>query len=299
MRTKKRAIGYSYFYPDDNKEQMRKEIKRGLDPVYKHFDKIYAVDGRYINYEHKQNKSNDYAQKVLSEYPNVVLDWQPPMMQTFKRDRYLELAGEDKMDWLIVWDTDDILHPDPKYQQWSLLFKNMEQYAKKYPDYKIFKMKSWIPSSKIWKKAYNANQSNTWIPYIRIHKDPGMQRYALYCHYWWCPRDASDEDLIMQKRGMFISDHTIEGVRITTDSALRGYKQLKTRNRWAWNNICEEQRRLYLMTQQVRYQNDWTNVPNWMRLDVDGYWRYDRKGRPTTKICNEDGTLVKGIVRYN
>ena len=297
MPTKiKRAIGYSYFYPNDNYEQIRAEIKRGLDPIYKYFDKIYAVDGRYINYEHPQNYSNDYANKVLSEYPNVVFDKVSPRMQTLKRDRYLEMAGEDKMDWLIVWDTDDIVHPD--YQNWNALFRNMQRYSKKFPDYKIFKMKSWIPSSKVWKKAYNSVHSNLWVPYIRIHKNPGEQRYALWCHYWWCPRNVTDEDLIRRKGPLYISDHTIEGVRITTDSLLRGAKQLKTRNRWAWNNICEEQRRLYITQQNINFENS-PKMPEWIPNEFDGYWRYDRQGRPRTKICHEDGTPVKGIVRYN
>ena len=49
-RVKNIAIGYSYFYPYDNKEQIRAEIKRGLDPLYKHFKTIYAIDDCHCNW---------------------------------------------------------------------------------------------------------------------------------------------------------------------------------------------------------------------------------------------------------
>ena len=153
-------------------------------------------------------------------------------------------------------------------------------------------MKSWIPDDKQWRKAYNcANASNSWVPYIRIHKDPGTMRYCLFCHYWWAPKDATDEDLILQKRGMFVADQTIDGVRITTNSFLRGEKQLDTRDNWAWNNIQEEQRRLYILQNAILYTG---KSPEWMPNKFDGYWRYDQQGRPISRICNEDGTLVKG-----
>ena len=285
------SIGYSFFYPDENYEQIRAEIKRGLDPIYKHVDVIHAVDGRYINYEHPKDYSTSYAYEVLQEYPNVVIDKVKPSFQTEKRQRCLDMAGEDNMDYMIVWDTDDILYPTPECQRWDFFYKSLKRYSKRYPEYRLFKMKAWIPSSKIWRKAYNAVGDNQWNPYIRIHKDPGTMRYCLWCHYWWAPKDASDEDLVLQKRGMFISDHTIDGVRITTNSLLRGEKQLDTRDNWAWNNDCEEKRRIYIFQNKLMYCED-KNRPDWMTTDFDGYWRYDKDGRPISKICEEDGTLV-------
>jgi len=284
------SIGFSYF-------NNVKEIPRALDPIYKHFDKIYAIDGRYINYEDPlgRNYSEDGSTELLKKYPNVVLEECKPMFQTDKRQRYLDLAGEDKMDFLIVWDSDDVIHPNPKYQNWNLFFKNIKRYSKKFPDYYIFKMKTWIPAG--WRNAYNVLTSNAWAPYIRIHKNPGGQRYCLYCHYYWCPRDASDEDLIMQRRGMYISDHTIEGVRMTTDSVLRGEQQLDARDGWAWNNIYEEKRRQYIL-QSSLIAMDKKTEPDWIGTKLDGYYRYDKEGRPTTKICEENGTPVKGLVPY-
>ena len=286
----KTAIGYSYFFPYDDYDRVREEIKRGLDPIYKQFDVIYAIDGRYINYEHERDYSLSYVQEILSEYPNVVLKKVKPMFQTEKRQCYLDMAGDDNIDWLIVWDSDDLVHPSKEYQDWPRFWNNLKRYAKRYPDYQLFKMKSWIPTVKEWRRAYNHLRGNSWVPYIRIHRNPGQQRYCLFCHWYWCPKDATDQDLILQKRGMFVSDHTIDGVRFTTNSFLRGDAQLDTRDNWAWNNIHEENRRLYILQSRMMYAD---NKPDWMPTEFDGYWRYDKQGRPTTKICEEDGSAPR------
>ena len=97
----------------------------------------------------------------------------------------------------------------------------------------------------------------------------------------------------MQRRGLFIADQTIDGVRITTNSFLRKDKQLDIRDNWAWNNIQEEQRRLYIMQNALMYT---ANSPNWIPKEFDGYWRYDKDGRPISKICNEDGSPPESIV---
>ena len=256
--------------------------------------KIYGIHGRFINYEAGHDYSIDNSEEAMLKYPNAVVHRYKPAFQTEMRQHYLDLAGEDKMDYLIVMDTDDILYPSPECQNWAQFYKNLKRYAKRFPDYRLFKMKSFIPDDRTWRKAYNAfNASNSWVPYIRIHKDPGTMRYCLYCHYWWAPKDASDEDLIMQRRGMFIADQTIDGVRITTNSFLRKDKQLDIRDNWAWNNIQEEQRRLYIMQNALMYT---ANSPNWIPKEFDGYWRYDKDGRPISKICNEDGSPPESIV---
>jgi len=287
------ALGYSYF-------NCVEEIERGLDPIYKQFDKIYCIDGRYINFEDKLGRdySEDGSTELLHKYPNTVFDKVKPSFQTDKRQRYLDLAGEDKMDYLVVWDSDDIIHPNPRYQNWKKFWKQLKMYSERFPDYRLFKMKCWIPSVKEWRRAYNVVDENIWNPYIRIHKDPGNMRYCLYCHYWWCPKDATDEDIILQKKGMYIADQTIDGVRFTTNSALRGEAKLFIRDRWAWNNDCEEKRRSYVKSMSLKYWDD-KDKPEWMNTELDGYWRYDDVGRPTTLICHEDGTVPKKTVYYN
>jgi len=268
------GIGFSYF-------DSEKEIPRALDPVYKHVYKIYAIDGRYINYETDHDLSIDGSTELLKKrYPNVVVDEMPGYFQTKKRQRYFDLAAEDHCDYVIVWDSDDIIYPDPKYQDWDKFYKNIEKYSKKFPNYRIFQMYAWIPSVKKWRKAFNDARTNSWKPYIRIHKNPEDMRYAMDCHWYFAPRKATDEQLIKQTYHLWKADHTIDGVRITTDSALRGEQQLKTRDGWAWNTICEEHRRSYLKTMDFYYGKK--------RPPENGYWRYDKAGRMMSKICDED-----------
>jgi len=284
----KTAIGYSYFI--QNEKQVG-EIPRGLDPIVKQFDYVIAVDGRYINYGGPKwpNYSIPEADKALQKYPNLVMEKCKPMFQPYKRQRYFDIAGELGVDWLMVWDTDDIIYPDPKYQNWKRFWKNLKKYAELFPDYHIFKMKSWIPSEKEWRRAYNAVRAMTWNPYIRLHRNPGQQRYALDCHWYFAPKDATDEDLILQKRGMYIADQTIDGVRFTTNSYLRGEVQLNTRDTWAWNNDCEEKRRQFFKSTRLLHV-DGQEKFTWLPDDISGYYRYDDNGRPISKICEEDGS---------
>ena len=274
-----------------------KEIPRSLDPIYKQFDKIYGIHGRFINYEVDHDYSIDNSVKAFLKYPNAEVHRYKPTFQPYMRQHYLDLAGEDKMDYLIVWDTDDIIYPSPECQNWILFWKNLKRYSKRYKEYRIFKMKTWIPSKSTWRRAYNAVRGNSWHTYIRIHKDPGTMRYCMDSHFLWCPKDASDEDIILQNRGLFVADHTIDGVRFTTNSFLRKEKDLDIRDRWAWNNDCEEKRRQYIKSSRLRYLED-INKPDWMDLELRGFWRYDDTGRPRTQICDEQGIVPKETVYY-
>jgi len=270
-----------------------KEIPRGLDPIYKQFDKMYGIHGRFINFEVDHDYSIDNSEKAFLKYPNAEVHRYKPTFQPYMRQHYLDLAGEDKIDWLIVWDTDDIIYPSPEHQNWPLFWKNLKRYAKRFPDYQIFKMKSWIPSGKVWRRAYNAVRENSWRPYVRIHRNPGLQRYCMDCHWYWCPKDATDEDIILQKVGIFSSDHTIDGVRITTNSFLRTPKQLDIRDRWAFNNDCEEQRRQFFKSTALMYVQDMEKY-TWLPKDIEGFYRYDDNGRPISLICKEDGSPPDG-----
>jgi len=261
------AIGLSFF-------DKVKEIPRAMDPVYKHVDYVIGIDGRYKNYETDHDYSIDGSYELVRDrYPNSVVE-KFLGSQVQKRQRYLDIAGELKCDYLIVWDSDDFVHPE--YQDWDFFYDNLERYSKHYKDYQIFQMKAWIPEG--WRNAHNAVEFNAWRDYVRIHKDPGNQRYALECHFWWCAKDTTNEDLIMQRKGMWKADHTIEGVRITTDSKLRDNKTLDTRDGWAWNNDCEEKRRLYIIENNINYKQG--------KLEFNGFWRYDKVGRPVSKICD-------------
>jgi len=254
----KTALGLSYL-------DSEAEITR-IAPLFKHFDYVVGVDGRYDGYDVDHDFSIDNSTDLLRKYPNVVLDkyagW-----QNLKRQRYLDIAGELKCDFLIVVDTDEYLHPD--YIDFPLFWRNLEKYSRKYPDYRLFKMKLFIP--KQWRKAHNKCWSNRFKNLVRIHKDPGSMRYCAECHWMWCPKDRTDAQIVVEQGEIFQSKYVIDGVRLMTDSQLRDEAKLDTRDKWAWWQMHEERRRQY---------NVWAQYNRIKHPSQTQRWNYDKEGKP-------------------
>ena len=267
------GVGLSFF-------DSANEIPRLLDPIYKHVYKIYAINGRYSNFISDHDYSIDDSVKILKTYPNVVID-DFMAYQPVKRTRYLHLAGEDKCDFLMVMDADEYIHKD--YQDWDKFYKSLEKASKRHEQYQIFKMLAFMNPA--WTKAHNAVRHKRWRKYVRLHRNPGEQRYCLDTHYWFSPAIATDEDLIKGTYPMWQAKHVIDGIRIDMDSLKRTPKFMEGRNNWAWNTICEEHRRVYFKSCDFHYGHK--------HPPTDGFWSYDRLGRPLKKIAEEDGTIVK------
>lgn len=259
----KKAAGVSFF-------DAVAEIPRLLDPIYKQFDYIIGVDGRYSNFAADHDFSQDGSYEVFQSYPNAVMD-KCCAFQPYKRQRYLDIAGKLGCDYLVVLDTDEYVHPD--YQDWSLFWKNLEKASQR--GHKLFKVKMWIPPE--WKKAHNIARTNTWKPYIRIHKDPGSMRYCTDYHYYWCDKDTTDEQVL--KGGLVYQafKNSIDGVRFTLDSLLRSPERLKANDEWAFRNIHDERRREYY--QRCDWQYDMNHEP----LNENELWNYDKKGKIVSK----------------
>jgi hypothetical protein len=256
----KKALGLSFF-------DSINEITRLLDPIWKEFDYIIAVDGRYSNYEADHDFSNDGSYELIEQrYPNAIMD-RCCAFQPYKRQRYLDIAGKLNCDYLVVLDTDEYIHPD--FQDWPLFWKNLEKAAQS--GHKVFKVKMWIPPE--WKKARNIARTNTWKSYIRIHKDPGSQRYCTDYHYYWCDKDTTDEEII--KGGLVYQAffRAIDGVRFTCDSLLRTPEQLQTREEFAFRNIHDERRREYY--QRCDWQYNMKHDP----LNENELFHYGKKGK--------------------
>ena len=135
-----------------------------------------------------------------------------------------------------------------------------------------------------WTKAWNKVRHKTWKRYMRLHRNPAEQRYCLDCHYWFSPAVATDEDLIKGKYPMWSAKYVVDGIRLDMDSKQRTPIFLEGRDNWAWNTICEEQRRLYFKNCDYHY--------GIKHPDLDGFWSYDRVGKPIKKIAEENGKLV-------
>jgi hypothetical protein len=203
--------------------------------------------------------------------------------QPIKRTRYFELAGEDKCDFLMVMDADEYIHSD--YQDWNLFYKNLDYLANKHKDYQLFKMYAFLNPA--WTKAWNKVRHNTWKKYVRLHRNPGEMRYCLD-HFHWCHRDATDKDIITGKKDIWNTRYAVDGIRFNMDSKGRRPIFLEGRDNWAWNTICEEQRRTYFASCDYYYGQS--------HPELNGFYEYDKQGRPVRKIADEDGTLVPEVV---
>lgn len=247
----KTAIGYSYLNGE-------KEHPRALDPWYPHVDHIIALDGRYktplppnLRAKYKDSYSTDNSEHLLkTRYGDKVVYEKLHDTQMKKRQRYLDIAGELKVDYLIVWDTDDYVHPD--YQmEWGFFERQLERELK-YPENRLYYMWAWIPDETLWPKQHNEIESNIWRQYTRIHKNPGTMRYSL-THWTFADKTAKDIDANLWRwknrdKSQFEdnpymihpSTNTIDGIRIATDRTLRAASELEFGNSWTFQQIHYE-----------------------------------------------------------
>lgn len=231
------------------------EIPRALDPWYPKVDHIIAVDGRYktpltptMHKNRSPNYSTDNSYEVLEKrYGDKLVYDKLFDTQIAKRNKCFEIAAELGCDIVITWDTDDIIHPNPDYQDWNKFFKQITVMLEHFPEEYTFKMWAWIPSTKDWSPQHNAVPPNTWIKYDRIHKEPENLKY-INSHYTWTTKDITNKEINEWKwahpeasyidNPYFKQGNTIiDGIRITTDRKFRTPDQLTYGDNWAWQNM--------------------------------------------------------------
>jgi hypothetical protein len=246
------GLAYSYY-------NAAKETARALDFWYDHVDHIIAVDGRYktpLSPEMKKHPmpdfSTDHTYHVLkSRYDDKLTHKKFFGTQMEKRQLTFEMADLLGCDILITWDSDDYIHP--KYQNWNKFMIQLKAALKYWDDNLVFQMWAWIPSESLWPKQHNAVPSNHWMKYIRVHKNPGKQRYVLN-HFTFTKKNITDEQIndwdykhpnepglqALDNPYLLTPSIVLDGIRITTDRTLRTSAQLAYGDGWAWQNLHEE-----------------------------------------------------------
>ena len=114
--------------------------------------------------------------------------------QKDKRQRYLNYAADEEFDVVIVFDSDDIIHPE--HTDWNRFYK-LISLAHDFTEGEagILDMWCWIPSEEDWPRQYNVMESNTWNRYHRIHLNPGKQKYLLN-HYTMAENHVQEIDVL-------------------------------------------------------------------------------------------------------
>lgn len=237
----------------------KQEIARCLDPWMGHIDTAILGDGKFDNYPGESDYSQDgwleYAEKRYQDKCELVT-YKYAGPQSEKRQKYLDIAGELKCDFLITVDTEEFIDPD--YRDWKLFYKQLYHLSEGTDD-RIFYQWIWIPDERLWPKQGNNFPSCTWLHSMKIHKDPGTMRYALGGHFGWCDKWVTDDEIIkwdMENQGKAVNEqtqnpyiytakNTIDGVRVNMDRTLRSPEQIRLSHEWALKNAEEEKAQIY------------------------------------------------------
>lgn len=233
--------------------ESKREIARCLDGWVGHIDTMILGDGKFDFYDAPNDYSEDgwleFAEKRYGDKCEVVT-YKYAGKQSEKRQKYLDIAGELKCDFLITVDTEEYIHPD--YQDWDSFYRRLYHFSEATED-RLFYQWIWIPSQKLWPRQGNNFPSNTWRRSMKIHKDPGTMRYCMGNHFAWCAKNVSDNKLIKWQLNnpernkiqgnpyLYQAQTVIDGVRVTMDRTLRTKEQNKKSTHWGFQNMHEEQ----------------------------------------------------------
>jgi hypothetical protein len=130
------------------------EIARCMDGFIGHVDTMILGDGKYDFYPGKSDYSEDgwldFAEKRYKDKVEFI-PYQYAGRQFIKRQKYLDIAGKTKCDFLIAIDTDDYIMPE--FANWDEFYKNLFLLSDITTDRIFFKW-VWIPSYGHYKVMY-------------------------------------------------------------------------------------------------------------------------------------------------
>lgn len=300
------AVGFSYL-------NAKQEIPPSLDPWYTRpeIQHIIAVNGRYrtplppsIRAKHQSHFSTDGSEHLLkTRYADKIIHENMYATQMEKRQRIFEIAGELNVDYLIVIDSDEYIHPD--YQDFDLFFKQLEAVDKYWPNERIMQMQMFIPDETIWPRQLNVVLTNAWRPYYRIHKNPSSMRYV-FTHYTWADKNITDQQInewtwnpananfmdIFENPNYIHARITMDGIRLTTSRKNRAQTEMDFGESWTFQEInWENFKRMEARAKTLNFHPMGEDVPM-ERL----YFRNagELKGEMIGQIAllNEDGTEI-------
>lgn len=109
------GVGINYF---DDTEGLIKILTN--DTVYDYITKFYVIDGIYAGRKDKQESDPKYLKDLQNIYSKIHIVDMNNKTQIEKRNKYWELAKKDKMDYMIVCDSDEYIDINPNVFDSSL-----------------------------------------------------------------------------------------------------------------------------------------------------------------------------------
>ena len=253
------------------------EIIRSLKPWVPIVDHIIAIDGLFkqpysprmidnaLNNEVLRTVVSTDKSKETLEYLCGDKLWYEAVYasQNDKRQLAMDVAGKLGVDVLIVWDSDEYIHPD--YRDFDKFFKSIARVVMNNAGLEdMYWMNAWIPDADKWPKQYNNVPDNTWRRYTRIHHLPQNHRY-IFNHYTFTGKDTKDDDIIrfyltngteVENPYLKYPHLTCDGVRIGMDRDLRDSVKNDYGMGWTWQLLHEEKYRTYLKEMKILGHED-------------------------------------------
>jgi hypothetical protein len=239
------------------------EIFRACDGWIGHIDGMIWGDGRFDFFpSDKDYSTNGWLEAAEKRYKDKChfIGYQYSGRQVDKRQKYLDIAGKNKVDVLIAVDTEEYIDPD--YSDFETFYRNIARIRKYSPTDKVLYQWIYIPSSKLWHKQGNKFKSNRWLKSAKIHIDPGKMRFCLQKHFVWCKKNKTDQQLLkwqLKHRGQtnpwqYHPRLVVEGVRIRMDRKLRDPEFSKKVRLWGkLNQHAENSEEYYEVVKATGY----------------------------------------------
>lgn len=228
----KTAAGIIFF--DD-----AKGLERCLNSISSYVDLVIAIDGKFREFDADHFISNDDSLEVIKSYDNTRYYAYPNITEIEKRNKYLEIAGNLNVDFLLVIDSDEYAVIDECLfeKNLNLIHKNNQQ-----RDLKTFnKIKPDVFGVKMFERQYE------WYGLVRERYNerllyaPGFMRYSQI--------HSNLVDINNFTRNFTTAKYTgeINGITLYNDDTLKSIDHINkslSYQRFLFNNEKEARKRI-------------------------------------------------------
>jgi hypothetical protein len=164
------AAGIVFF--DDEKG-----LQRCLSSIQSCVDLIIAIDGKFKHFEDDHDLSIDNSRNVVESIPNATYHCCPNLTEIDKRNKYLEIAGTQGIDFLLVIDSDEYAVID--INEFSKNLAKIKEYKTSTPDNGKIKDTPDVYGIKIFEKHFEKPDFIRERYIERIFYKPAELRYHL------------------------------------------------------------------------------------------------------------------------
>lgn len=120
-------VGAAIVFFDD-----AKGLRRCLSSITSNIDLIITIDGKFKDFDEYYDVSNDGSREVVESFSNTKYYCYPNLTEIEKRNKYLEIAHDLGIDFLLVIDSDEYALIDNKRFRRNLEFIKIHKEKSQY-----------------------------------------------------------------------------------------------------------------------------------------------------------------------